>query len=67
MKMTERLTKRMQKQWIVERSEQPSGTRSVAMMFKDPVGTTAESLITQQVAEMYAWVTHQSMQVVQTM
>ena len=42
-----RLTKRMQKQWIVERSEQPSGTRSVAMMFKDPVGTTAESLIAQ--------------------
>ena len=43
----ERLTKRMQRQWIVERSEQPSGTRSVAMMFKDPVGTTAESLIAQ--------------------
>ena len=43
----ERLTKRMQKQWIVERSEQPSGTRSVAMMFKDPVGTTAEALIAQ--------------------
>lgn len=43
----ERLTKRMQKQWIVERSEQPSGTRSVAMMFKDPVGMTAESLIAQ--------------------
>ena len=43
----EPLTKRMQKQWIVERSEQPSGTRSVAMMFKDPVGTTAESLIAQ--------------------
>ncbi len=42
-----RLTKRMQKQWIVERSEQPSGTRAVAMMFKDPVGTTAESLISQ--------------------
>ena len=41
------LTKRMQKQWIVERSEQPSGTRAVAMMFKDPLGTTAESLIEQ--------------------
>lgn len=41
------LTKRMQKQWIVQRSEQPSGTRSVAMMFKDPAGTTAESLVTQ--------------------
>jgi UDP-N-acetylmuramate dehydrogenase len=41
------LTKRMQKEWIVERSEQPSGTRSVAMMFKDPLGTTAESLVAQ--------------------
>ena len=43
----ELLTKRMQKQWIVGRSEQPSGTRTVAMMFKDPHGTSAESLITQ--------------------
>ena len=43
----ERLTKRMQKQWIVERTEQPSGTRTVAMMFKDPLGTTAESLVVQ--------------------
>jgi UDP-N-acetylmuramate dehydrogenase len=41
------LTKRMQTQWIVGRSGQPSGTRSVAMMFKDPLGTTAESLIEQ--------------------
>ena len=41
------LTKRMQKQWIVVRSEQPSGTRAVAMMFKDPIGTTAESLVVQ--------------------
>ena len=41
------LTKRMQKQWIVERAEQPSGTRSVALMFKDPLGTTAEALVTQ--------------------
>lgn len=41
------LTKRMQKQWIVDRSAQPSGTRTVAMMFKDPLGTSAESLITQ--------------------
>jgi UDP-N-acetylmuramate dehydrogenase len=41
------LTKRMQKQWIVGRSGQPSGTRSVAMMFKDPLGTTAEALIEQ--------------------
>jgi UDP-N-acetylmuramate dehydrogenase len=31
----------------VGRSEQPSGTRSVAMMFKDPLGTTAESLVVQ--------------------
>jgi UDP-N-acetylmuramate dehydrogenase len=41
------LTKRMQKQWIMGRSGQPGGTRSVAMMFKDPLGTTAESLIEQ--------------------
>ncbi|MDA0254057.1 MAG: UDP-N-acetylmuramate dehydrogenase [Planctomycetota bacterium] len=41
------LTKRMQKQWILGRSTQPSGTRNVAMMFKDPLGTTAESLIEQ--------------------
>jgi UDP-N-acetylmuramate dehydrogenase len=41
------LTKRMQKQWIVGRGGQPAGTRSVAMMFKDPLGTTAESLIEQ--------------------
>jgi UDP-N-acetylmuramate dehydrogenase len=41
------LTKRMQKQWIVGRSMQPVGTRSVAMMFKDPVGTTAEQLLVQ--------------------
>lgn len=43
----ELLTKRMQKQWIVGRSTQPGGTRHVAMMFKDPLGTTAESLVTQ--------------------
>jgi len=41
------LTKRMQKQWIVGRSAQPGGTRTVAMMFKDPLGTTAESLVVQ--------------------
>jgi UDP-N-acetylmuramate dehydrogenase len=43
----DRLTKRMQKEWIVERAVQPSGTRTVAMMFKDPHGTTAESLVVQ--------------------
>lgn len=41
------LTKRMQKHWIVQRAEQPSGTRSVAMMFKDPAGVSAESLVAQ--------------------
>jgi UDP-N-acetylmuramate dehydrogenase len=41
------LTKRMQKQWILGRGSQPGGTRSVAMMFKDPLGMTAESLIGQ--------------------
>jgi UDP-N-acetylmuramate dehydrogenase len=44
---SELLTKRMQKQWIVGRSQQPSGTRAVAMMFKDPLGTTAEALVVQ--------------------
>jgi UDP-N-acetylmuramate dehydrogenase len=43
----QQLTKRMQKQWIVERAEQPSGSRSVALMFKDPLGATAESIIAQ--------------------
>ncbi|MFN5756793.1 MAG: UDP-N-acetylmuramate dehydrogenase [Planctomycetia bacterium] len=43
----ESLTKRMQKEWIVERSEQPLGTRAVAVMFKDPLGTSAESLVAQ--------------------
>ena len=41
------LTKRMQKQWIVGRGSQPSGTRHVGLMFKDPLGMTAESLIEQ--------------------
>jgi len=43
----DQLTKRMQKHWIVGRGEQPSGTRTVAMMFQDPLGTTAESLVVQ--------------------
>ncbi len=43
----ESLTKRMQKQWIIGRSRQPSGTRAVAMMFKDPLGTSADSLVVQ--------------------
>ena len=41
------LTKRMQKRWIVDRAEQQAGVRSVAMMFKDPHGATAESLVSQ--------------------
>jgi len=47
----ETLTKRMQKQWIMERADQPSGVRTVAMMFKDPPGSTAESLISQAAAK----------------
>ena len=43
----ETLTKRMQKQWILERAEQPAGIRTVAMMFQDPPGSTAASLISQ--------------------
>jgi UDP-N-acetylmuramate dehydrogenase len=45
------LTKRMQKQWILERADQPSGIRSVAMMFQDPPGSTAASLISQSGAK----------------
>jgi len=45
--LPEPLTKRMQTQWIVGRAEQPGGTRSVAMMFKDPLGMSAESLVVQ--------------------
>jgi len=41
------LTKRMQKRWIVDRAEQPAGVRAVAMMFKDPHGSTAEALVSQ--------------------
>lgn len=41
------LTKRMQKRWIIDRAEQPGGVRTVAMMFKDPHGASAESLVTQ--------------------
>jgi UDP-N-acetylmuramate dehydrogenase len=41
------LTKRMQKRWIVDRAEQPAGVRTVAMMFKDPHGATAEALVAQ--------------------
>jgi len=41
------LTKRMQKRWIIDRAEQPAGVRSVAMMFKDPHGATAEALVAQ--------------------
>lgn len=47
----ETLTKRMQKQWILERADQPSGIRTVAMMFKDPPGSTAASLISQSGAK----------------
>lgn len=41
------LTKRMQKRWIIDRTEQPAGVRTVAMMFKDPHGATAEALVGQ--------------------
>lgn len=47
----ETLTKQMQKQWILERADQPSGIRTVAMMFKDPPGSTAASLISQSGAK----------------
>lgn len=41
------LTRRMQKQWIVMRSEQPSRDRRTALMFKDPMGRSAGELIDQ--------------------
>lgn len=39
------LTKRMQKQWIVKKSTQPLSNQNAAYVFKDPVGTSAASLI----------------------
>jgi UDP-N-acetylmuramate dehydrogenase len=41
------LTKRMQKRWIVNKAEQPLRDQSVAMIFKDPGGISAASLIEQ--------------------
>ena len=41
------LTRRMQKQWIVMRSEQPTHDRRTAMMFKDPMGRSAGEVIEQ--------------------
>ena len=35
------------KRWIIDRAEQPAGVRTVAMMFKDPHGATAEALVSQ--------------------
>ncbi len=39
------LTKRMQKQWIVKKASQPLSNQNSAYVFKDPVGTSAASLI----------------------
>jgi UDP-N-acetylmuramate dehydrogenase len=39
------LTKRMQKQWIVKKAAQPLSNQNCAYVFKDPVGTSAASLI----------------------
>lgn len=39
------LTKRMQKQWIIKKAAQPLSNQNAAHVFKDPVGTSAASLI----------------------
>ena len=39
------VTRRMQKQWIVRRASQPSSEERAAYVFKDPIGSTADSLI----------------------
>jgi UDP-N-acetylmuramate dehydrogenase len=41
------LTKRMQKRWIVNKAEQPLRDQATAMIFKDPGGISAASLIEQ--------------------
>jgi UDP-N-acetylmuramate dehydrogenase len=41
------LTKRMQKLWIVNKAAQPLRNQSTAMVFKDPGGISAASLIEQ--------------------
>ena len=41
------LTKRMQKLWIVNKAAQPLGDQRTAMIFKDPGGVSAASLIDQ--------------------
>ncbi|HTN75350.1 MAG TPA: UDP-N-acetylenolpyruvoylglucosamine reductase, partial [Pirellulaceae bacterium] len=39
------LTKRMQKHWIVKKATQPLSNANAAYVFKDPVGTSAATLI----------------------
>lgn len=39
------LTKRLQKQWIVKKAAQPLFNQNCAFAFKDPVGTSASSLV----------------------
>ena len=41
------VVKRMQTSWIVKKSEQPSGHQGAGIVFKDPGGVTAASLIDQ--------------------
>jgi UDP-N-acetylmuramate dehydrogenase len=43
----EQLTKRMQKQWIVKKAEQPMGHQSAGCIFKNPRGMSAAMLIEQ--------------------
>ena len=39
------LTKRMQKQWIIKKAAQPLSNQNAIYVFKDPVGTSASTLI----------------------
>ncbi|MEM8681695.1 MAG: UDP-N-acetylenolpyruvoylglucosamine reductase, partial [Planctomycetota bacterium] len=43
----EQLTRRMQNQWIVKRSAQPTRERRTACLFKDALGMTAGEVIEQ--------------------
>ena len=43
----EELTRRLQKLWIVKRTQQPSGEHGTVCLFKDPLGRSADELIEQ--------------------
>lgn len=43
----EKLTRRLQKLWIVKRTQQPTGEEGTVCLFKDPLGAGADELIEQ--------------------